>query len=155
MKILDALQERSHLGKKSIAVLVDPDKIEDTGSAKYVTKISILKIVLTYFFVGGSLVTTTNLSEVVNQIKENVSIPVVLFPRQFTCKLIHRLMPYFILVINFWSQSQILLIGQHVVAAPILKNNRLEVMPTGYLAYQFWENNIRCLYQQYYTYTGR
>jgi len=26
-----------------------------------------------------------------------------------------------------------LLIGQHVVAAPILKNNRIEVMPTGYI----------------------
>ncbi|MFM7431665.1 MAG: geranylgeranylglyceryl/heptaprenylglyceryl phosphate synthase, partial [Flammeovirgaceae bacterium] len=26
-----------------------------------------------------------------------------------------------------------LLIGQHVIAAPILKNNKLEVMPTGYI----------------------
>jgi predicted RND superfamily exporter protein len=29
MKILDTLQERHKLGKKSIAVLIDPDKIED------------------------------------------------------------------------------------------------------------------------------
>ncbi len=30
MKILDSLTEKSKLGKKSIGVLIDPDKIEDS-----------------------------------------------------------------------------------------------------------------------------
>jgi putative glycerol-1-phosphate prenyltransferase len=84
-----------------------------------------------FFFVGGSLVTTTNLSEVVQEIKENVGIPVILFPANSM-----QLDPAAdaILFLSLISgRNPDLLIGQHVLAAPILKNNRIEVMPTGYV----------------------
>ena len=35
MKVLDSLMEKSKLGKKSIAVLIDPDKIEDSNRLRY------------------------------------------------------------------------------------------------------------------------
>ena len=125
MKILDILKERHKQGKKSLAVLVDPDKVEGPGRLKHLLNLASENCV------GGSLVTTTNLSEVVQEIKENVGIPVVLFPGNSM-----QLDPgadaiLFLSLIS--GRNPDLLIGQHVVAAPILKNNRIEVMPTGYL----------------------
>ena len=84
-----------------------------------------------FFLIGGSLVTTTNLSEVIRQIKEDVNIPVVLFPGNTM-----QIDPgadaiLFLSLIS--GRNPDLLIGQHVIAAPILKNNRMEIMPTGYM----------------------
>jgi putative glycerol-1-phosphate prenyltransferase len=84
-----------------------------------------------YFFVGGSLVTTTNLSEIVQQIKQSVNLPVILFPGNSI-----QIEPSAdgILFLSLISgRNPELLIGQHVVAAPIVRNTRLEVLPTGYM----------------------
>ena len=130
MKILDILKERHRVGKKSIAVLVDPDKAEDPARLNHLINLA-SENCIDFFFVGGSLITTTNLSEVINQIKEHVSIPVILFPGNSM-----QLDPgadaiLFLSLIS--GRNPDLLIGQHVIAAPILKNNKIEVMPTGYM----------------------
>ncbi len=130
MKILEILKDRRRQGKKSLAVLVDPDKIENTAKLKNLLNLASENCV-DFFFVGGSLMTTTNLSEVVREIKENVGMPVILFPGNSM-----QLDPAAdaILFLSLISgRNPDLLIGQHVVAAPILKNNRIEVMPTGYI----------------------
>src|SRR5689334_20645748 len=130
MGIHSSLLERRQLGKKSIAVLIDPDKVTDAGQLQHLINIASENCV-DYFFVGGSLVTTTNLSEVVKQIKDSVSIPVVLFPGNSM-----QLEPtadalLFLSLIS--GRNPELLIGQHVIAAPIIRNTRLEVIPTGYM----------------------
>lgn len=130
MKILNTLQERHRAGKKSIAVLVDPDKVEDPSKLNTLLRLASENCV-DFFFVGGSLVTTTNLSEVVRQIKSNVSIPVVLFPG--STLQIDPSADAILFLSLISGRNADLLIGQHVVAAPILKNNRLEVIPTGYV----------------------
>jgi heptaprenylglyceryl phosphate synthase len=79
MKILTLLKESHQLGKKAIAVLVDPDKIEDPGQLTQLINLANENCV-DYFFVGGSLITTANLSTIINHIKKEVSIPVILFP---------------------------------------------------------------------------
>jgi phosphoglycerol geranylgeranyltransferase len=130
MSVLGTLRDRSKRGKKSIAVLLDPDKVED--SSKLMPLINLAnENCVDFFFVGGSLVTTTNLSEVVGKIKENVSIPVVLFPGNSM-----QLEPSAdaILFLSLISgRNPELLIGQHVLAAPIIRNTKLEVVPTGYM----------------------
>ena len=130
MSVLGNLRDRSKRGKKSIAVLLDPDKVED--SSKLMPLINLAnENCVDYFFVGGSLVTTTNLSEVVGKIKKNVSIPVVLFPGNSM-----QLEPSAdaILFLSLISgRNPELLIGQHVLAAPIIRNTKLEVVPTGYM----------------------
>ena len=79
MNVLSTLRDRQKAGKKSIAVLLDPDKIDDT--AKILPLINLCnENCVDFFFVGGSLMTMINLAEVVRKIKEHVSIPVVLFP---------------------------------------------------------------------------
>ena len=79
MSVLNNLQHRHKEKKKSIAVLVDPDKAEDSSRLLHLINLASENCV-DYFFVGGSLVTSSNLSEVVRLIKENVTIPIVLFP---------------------------------------------------------------------------
>lgn len=118
------------LGKKSIAVLIDPDKVEDTNQLQLLINLASENCV-DYFFVGGSLVTTPNLTDVVRKIKENVNIPVVLFPGNSI-----QLEPSAdgILFLSLISgRNPELLIGQHVIAAPIIKKTSLEVIPTGYM----------------------
>ena len=130
MKILDTLKDRHRAGKKSIAVLIDPDKVEEPSGLKHLIHLASENCV-DFLLIGGSLVTTTNLSEVIRQIKEDVNIPVVLFPGNTM-----QIDPgadaiLFLSLIS--GRNPDLLIGQHVIAAPILKNNRMEVMPTGYM----------------------
>lgn len=131
MKIIDILNKRHKVGKKSIAVLIDPDKFEDTSRLKHLIDLS-TENCIDFFLVGGSLITTTNLNEVIGVIKDNVSsIPVILFPGNAL-----QLDPSAdgILFLSLISgRNPDLLIGQHVQAAPILKNYGMEILPTGYL----------------------
>jgi phosphoglycerol geranylgeranyltransferase len=130
MNILSALREKKDAGKKSVAVLIDPDKVNDPAQIQHLINVASENCV-DYFFVGGSLVTTTNLSEIVGIVKASVSIPVILFPGNSI-----QIDPSAdaILFLSLISgRNPELLIGQHVVAAPILRNTKLEVIPTGYL----------------------
>ncbi|MFM8912082.1 MAG: geranylgeranylglyceryl/heptaprenylglyceryl phosphate synthase, partial [Flammeovirgaceae bacterium] len=130
MQILKTLEDRSRQGKKSIAVLVDPDKVDSPEQLNPLLRLANENCV-DFFFVGGSLVTTTNLGEVVKYIKDNVSIPVVIFPG--SSLQIDPSADALLFLSLISGRNADLLIGQHVIAAPILKNNKLEVMPTGYI----------------------
>ena len=130
MKILDILQQRHQVGKKSIAVLIDPDKADDPARLKHLINLASENCV-DFFFVGGSLITTSNLAEVIQSIKEDVNIPVVLFPGSSLQIDASADAILFLSLIS--GRNPDLLIGQHVQAAPILKNNRMEVLPTGYM----------------------
>lgn len=130
MNLLKTLQQKHKENKKSIAVLVDPDKAEDPGRLLHLINLANENCV-DYFFVGGSLVTSANLSDVVKKIKENAAIPVVLFPGNAIQVDASADALLFLSLIS--GRNPELLIGQHVVAAPILKNTRLEIIPTGYM----------------------
>lgn len=130
MSLLNSLKEKHTLGKKSIAVLIDPDKVEDASKLYYLINLA-SENCIDYFFVGGSLITTTNLSDVVKHIKKNVNIPVILFPGNSLQ--IESTADAILFLSLISGRNPELLIGQHVVAAPILKNTRLEVIPTGYM----------------------
>ena len=130
MSVLKGLINRNKLGKKSIAVLVDPDKVEDPSKLLHLINLASENCV-DYFFVGGSLITTSNLSSVVRIMKENFAIPVILFPGNAM-----QIEPtadalFFLSLIS--GRNPELFIGQHVVAAPIIRNTKLEVIPTGYV----------------------
>jgi putative glycerol-1-phosphate prenyltransferase len=130
MTIGNTLKERHKLGKKSIAVLVDPDKAEDPARLLHLINLA-NENCIDFFFVGGSLITSPNLSEVVRIIKENVNLPIVLFPGNSI-----QIDPsadalLFLSLIS--GRNPELLIGQHVIAAPVLRNTKLEIIPTGYM----------------------
>ena len=130
MNVLKTLRDRHLQGKKSVAVLVDPDKAEDASRLLQLINLS-NENCIDFFFVGGSLITTSNLAAVVKLIKGNVTIPVILFPGN--SMQIEPTADALLFLSLISGRNPELLIGQHVVAAPIIKNTKLEVIPTGYL----------------------
>src|SRR6266571_8985059 len=129
MNIYKSLEERKKTGRRSFAVLIDPDKV-DHSMLDELMDLSIAAKV-DYFLVGGSLVISNHLDDVVQHIKKNCSIPVILFPGSPT-----QLSKYAdaLLYLSLISgRNPELLIGQHVVSAPAVKQSGLEIMPTGYM----------------------
>src|SRR5258705_10955122 len=134
--IYQSLQLRKKEGKKSFAVLIDPDKVsprtpsENTSLLDELIELS-LGAKVDYFLVGGSLVISNHLDECVQHIKKNCSIPVILFtgsPTQLS-KYADALL-YLSLISG---RNPELLIGQHVVSAPAVKQSGLEILSTGYM----------------------
>jgi putative glycerol-1-phosphate prenyltransferase len=130
MTILELIQQRHRAGKKSIAVLIDPDKVDDQAKLRHLIDLA-NENCIDFFFVGGSLLTRSNLTEVIQLIKENVSIPVVLFPG--SSQQIDPSADAILFLSLISGRNPDLLIGQHVQAAPLLRNYRMEVLPTGYI----------------------
>lgn len=131
MKIIEILSERHRIGKKSIAVLIDPDKVEDASRLTHLINLG-TENCIDFFLVGGSLITTPNLSEVINIIKENVSsVPVILFPGN--AQQVDPAADAILFLSLISGRNPDFLIGQHVQAAPILKSYKMEVLPTGYM----------------------
>ena len=128
-KLYTHIQDLKAANKKSFAVLIDPDKLDEGA---LLTTIEIGKAALVdYFFVGGSLVVTDTLDKVVSTIKANSTIPVILFPGspdQITPKADALL--YLSLISG---RNPELLIGQHVISAPFVKQSGLEIIPVGYM----------------------
>lgn len=124
--IYTAIQEKIRSGQKQIAVLIDPDKF---GSTDIVDMANEAKV--DCFFVGGSLMAGGSIERCIREIKKRSSIPVIIFPGS-TMQICDKADG--ILLISLISgRNADLLIGQHVVAAPYLKQSGLEVLSTGYI----------------------
>jgi putative glycerol-1-phosphate prenyltransferase len=128
--VFESFAKKHQAGKKSIAVLIDPDKVEESTRLQHLINLASENLV-DYFLVGGSLVTTTNMGEVVRQIKESVTIPVIIFPG--SSMQIEPSADAILFLSLISGRNPELLIGQHVIAAPILRNTKLETLPTGYM----------------------
>jgi putative glycerol-1-phosphate prenyltransferase len=125
---LSLLQKKAR-GQKSFAVLVDPDKTSIKEAEKLVSLCVEAKV--DYLLVGGSLVVTHQLHDLVTEIKRLCTIPVILFPGSPS-----QLTPSAdaLLYLSLISgRNAELLIGQHVISAPIVKKSRLEIISTGYM----------------------
>ena len=128
-RIYESLQQRKAKGQKSFAVLIDPDKVTPP-IIKELTKLA-LDAKVDYLLVGGSLVVSNHLDEVVRQIKKLCDIPVILFPGSPSqvCPSADALL-YLSLISG---RNAELLIGQHVISAPFVKKSGLEILSTGYM----------------------
>jgi phosphoglycerol geranylgeranyltransferase len=127
--LYNKLVQNKTKGYKSFAVLLDPDKLDEESCIKLVNLG--LESKIDYFFVGGSLLTNYNLTSLINIIKKNSKIPVVLFPGSYLQ--IDNSADAILLLSLISGRNPDYLIGQHVTAAPILKKSKLEIFPTGYM----------------------
>jgi len=84
-----------------------------------------------YFLVGGSLVISNYLDQCVQVITQNCSIPVLLFPGSSTQVSKYADALLYLSLIS--GRNPELLIGQHVVSAPAIKQSGLEIISTGYM----------------------
>lgn len=121
--------EHKQQGKKSFAVLIDPDKV-DHHSIRQLVELGVAAGV-DYFFVGGSLVISSHLDDCIDQIKRSCSIPVVLFPG--SPSQVSKYADALLYLSLISGRNPELLIGQHVISAPFVKKSGLEIMPTGYM----------------------
>jgi putative glycerol-1-phosphate prenyltransferase len=127
--IYHSLSEKKNHGKKSFAVLIDPDKVNDLLLDELI-KLS-LAAKVDYFLVGGSLVISNHLDQCVQHIKHNCDIPVILFPG--SPSQISKYADALLYLSLISGRNPELLIGQHVVSAPFVKQSGLEIMSTGYV----------------------
>ncbi|MEX2595017.1 MAG: geranylgeranylglyceryl/heptaprenylglyceryl phosphate synthase [Anditalea sp.] len=120
-------------GKKSVALLIDPEKVTDESSFRNLVSLA-MESDVGFFFIGGSLITTGNLYRCISLIKALTNqIPVVLFPGNAIQVAENADGILFLSLIS--GRNPDLLIGQHVVSAPFLAKSTLEVLPTGYMLF--------------------
>jgi len=127
--IYSSLCGRKKSGKKSFAVLIDPDKVNDAKLEQLIKLALAAKV--DYFLVGGSLVISNYLDECVQFIKRNCSIPVLLFPG--SSAQVSKYADALLYLSLISGRNPELLIGQHVVSAPAIKMSGLEIISTGYM----------------------
>lgn len=128
-KIYQSLIEKYSKNKKMFSVLIDPDKQNFADLLKTVIKCNEAKV--DFFLVGGSIITKGDINTTVRFIKENSSIPVLIMPGN------HLHISQYADGILFLSlisgRNPALLIGNHVMAAPLIKSANLEVISIGYM----------------------
>ena len=110
-------------------VLIDPDKNSENKLEEKISKINTSGA--DAIFVGGSLILDSNCESRVEKIKSLSEIPVIFFAGG-----VSQLNKYYdaILFMSILSgRNPHYLIGEQVVAAPIVKDLGIEVIPTGYL----------------------
>jgi len=113
---------------KSIALLLDPDKATGESLTRILKIASESKT--DYILAGGSL-TFTGIDKLVRSVKEESDIPVILFPGNLL-QLTNEADAILLLSLISGRNPE-LLIGNHVLAAPFLKNIREKLISTGYI----------------------
>lgn len=124
--IIDASYERK---QKLLAVLIDPDKPSERELIDLCLRASEHGADL--IFVGGSLLTRDGLDQCLKTVRAHCEIPILLFPGSVLQISDQADGILFLSLIS--GRNPDLLIGNHVIAAPYLKNSKLEVLPTAYM----------------------
>ena len=117
------------LGKeKMVALLIDPDN-HDTESLENIVNIANLASI-DFILIGGSII-TKSFNDKIKIIKDKTTLPVFLFPGNLLQLCNHA--DGILLLSLISGRNPELLIGNHVVAAPFLKNSGMEIIPTSYI----------------------
>jgi phosphoglycerol geranylgeranyltransferase len=127
--IYSALLLKKRSRRKSFALLIDPDKVEPARTATLIGMAVEARV--DYLFVGGSLVVSDHLDQVVQQIKAHCKIPIILFPG--TPSQVSPFADALLYLSLISGRNPELLIGQHVVSAPAVRKSGLEIISTGYM----------------------
>lgn len=118
-----------HTSDRKLAVLIDPDKHDNDQLFDFAKDIE--RIEPDYLFIGGSLIFKSSVAEAAKIIKAVSNRPLILFPGHFT-QLTHAVDGVLLLSL-ISGRNPDLLIGQHVLAAPMLKELGDKVKSTGYM----------------------
>ena len=129
MSVLRKLKDYKEQQKKSFALLIDPDNIDELECIELLNLAESARV--DFLFIGGSLITGNNLGRIVEICKSHSQIPVILFPGSSLHIDTEADAILFLSLIS--GRNPDFLIGQHILAAPILKRSRLEILPTGYM----------------------
>ena len=116
-------------GRRGYWVLLDPDDYSPERGASIAVKA--MEAGANAVLVGGSLMHTNHFDRFVDKIKRKISIPVILFPGDSTQLSRHADAILFLSLIS--GRNPVNLIGEHVKAAPLIKECGIEPIPTAYM----------------------
>jgi len=128
-QVYGRLFERRTNGSALFFLLIDPDKVDLSELPGMVADADAAGV--DAFLVGGSLCLLNQMEETIGFIKVATSKPVAIFPGG-----VHHLSPaadavLFLSMISGRNPEH--LIGQHVIAAPLIRQMDLEAISTGYM----------------------
>ncbi len=129
-RLLDKLTGLRLRGRKALAVLLDPDDFEPARLQHLL--LLTRQHPVDFFLVGGSLVLTEHQAALIALLKaEAPQVPVLLFPSHALH--VDPAADGILLLSLISGRNPDFLIGQHVVAAPRLRQSGLQILPTGYM----------------------
>ena len=129
MGIYSQIIESKKKGGKLFSILIDPDKQTEESLLEIIKKSKSANVDL--FFIGGSLLTNNSLDTCISNIKKNCKIPVILFPGNATQ--VNNKADGILFLSLISGRNPEMLIGNHVITAPFLKESEIEVLSTGYM----------------------
>ena len=129
MKVFSKLQNSVEVNGTSFILLIDPDKKNDDKIDKLVEHANMYGV--DAIFIGGSLMMDSLYHERIARIKSISDIPLVLFPGGINQINSHFDAMLFMSLLS--GRNPHYLIGEQVLAAPIVKDIGVETIPTGYI----------------------
>ena len=123
--LLDTIERRG----AAFCVLIDPDKTHSGQLRTFVKQSRGLNV--DALFVGSSLLLNDSFDETVRQIKKYADIPVILFPGN--PKQVSQYADAILFLSLISGRNPNYLFGDHVIAAPSIRENKIEPIATGYM----------------------
>ncbi|MFH1005637.1 MAG: geranylgeranylglyceryl/heptaprenylglyceryl phosphate synthase [Bacteroidota bacterium] len=124
--IYQSILASKNKSEKLFSVLIDPDKFHSSDIVNACNDAAV-----DFILIGGSLLTNGNLENCIKVVKKKSSIPVILFPGGVLQ--IHKSANGILLLSLISGRNPDMLIGKHIVSAPLLRESNLEILPTGYI----------------------
>jgi phosphoglycerol geranylgeranyltransferase len=110
-------------------VLLDPDKNDPSALPSFVREAT--EAGVDGFLVGGSLMLSNDFEEHLKTIKQNTTVPVIIFPGSIMQ--VSSVADALLFLVLISGRNPDYLIGNQVLAAPIVRKSRLEAISTGYM----------------------
>lgn len=123
--ILQSLQAK----RKLLAILLDPEKIQLESISSLCKKIK--KSPATHVFFGGSTYDGNDFSEIVKKLKQQLDLPIFLFPGDYNQISEEADALLFLSLVS--GRNPEYLIDQQIKAVEKLEQSSLEIIPTAYL----------------------
>ena len=127
--VFTALSRKMEEGKRCYWVLLDPDDFSIGQAAQIAAESQ--QCGVDALLVGGSLLHSNHFDKFVATVKKTVSIPVIIFPGDSTQLSRHADALLYLSLVSGRNPSN--LIGEHVKAAPLIKDFGIEPIPTAYM----------------------
>ncbi|TSA20119.1 geranylgeranylglyceryl/heptaprenylglyceryl phosphate synthase [bacterium] len=124
-RLLKVRQERG----AGYFVLLDPDKNDLESLPSFIREAT--EAGADGFLVGGSLMLTNVFEDHLRTIKQNTSVPVIIFPGSIMQ--VSPLADAILFLVLISGRNPDYLIGNQVIAAPIIRRSGLEALSTGYM----------------------
>lgn len=127
--IYDQICVAKSKGEKLLAILIDPDHLSLESLPELASSIN--ESPATHIMIGGSLIQKNEMDGLIAALKKLTQLPVILFPGNYAQ--VNNQADGILFLSLISGRNPEYLIGQHIHAAPLIKQTQLEVLPTGYV----------------------